>query len=63
MKRLTEGGSHPNCEHMYLQILIAALYYDPILLIKCLEDHHNKEAVLSQFIKQWLVCNSTHLIL
>lgn len=41
---------------MCLQVLIAALYYDPVLLINILKDHHhNNEPLISHFIKQWLV--------
>lgn len=58
MKRLMQGGSHPSCEHMCLQILIAAIYYDPIILINSLQDRHNNETLFSYFIKQWLVCSN-----
>lgn len=39
---------------MCLQILIAALYYNPQLLINTIkDDYHNNEPLISRFIKQW----------
>lgn len=40
---------------MCLQVLIAVLYYNPILLLQLLQNiQPNNEPILSMFIKQWL---------
>lgn len=40
---------------MCLQVLIAVLYYNPILLLQLLQTiQPNNEPILSMFIKQWL---------
>lgn len=54
--RLMQEVKSSELRTMCLQILIAALYYDPVLLINILKDHHhNNEPLISHFIKQWLV--------
>lgn len=40
---------------MCLQVLIAVLYYNPILLLQLLQNiQPNNEPILSMFIRQWL---------
>lgn len=54
--RLMKDVKSSELRTMCLQVLIAALYYDPVLLINILKDHHhNNEPLISHFIKQWLV--------
>lgn len=55
VKRLMQEVKSSELRTMCLQILIAALYYDPALLINSLKDHHNNEPLIAHFIKQWLV--------
>lgn len=54
--RLMQEVKSSELRTMCLQILIAALYYNPTLLISILRDHHhNNEPLISHFVKQWSV--------
>ena len=57
LERLTREVRTSELRTMCLQVVIAALYYDPVLLLGTLEKMHlpnSQETVTSQFLKQWL---------
>lgn len=53
--RLMQDIKSSELRTMCLQIVIAALYYNPALLCTILKDHQfNNELIMSHFVKQWL---------
>ncbi|ERE66589.1 importin-8-like protein [Cricetulus griseus] len=57
LERLTRGVKTSELRTMCLQVAIAALYYNPELLLHTLEQvqlPHNPGPVTSQFINQWM---------
>lgn len=53
--RLIKEVKSSELRTMCLQVLIAVLYYDPILFLRSLHNRQtNNEPILSMFIKQWL---------
>ncbi|XP_022089193.1 importin-7-like [Acanthaster planci] len=57
MTRLTKEVKTTELRQMCLQVVVAALYYNPRLLMETLEKMtipNTNEAVTTQFIKQWL---------
>ncbi|XP_068133748.1 importin-8-like isoform X1 [Hyperolius riggenbachi] len=57
LERLTRGVKSSELRTMCLQVAIAALYYDPALLLNTLEQirfPHSSEPITAQFINQWL---------
>ncbi|XP_028673781.2 importin-8 [Erpetoichthys calabaricus] len=57
LERLTRGVKSNELRIMCLQVAIAALYYDPVLLIDTLENirfPHSPEPITAQFINQWM---------
>uniref|UniRef100_A0A8C1LNZ9 Importin 8 n=1 Tax=Cyprinus carpio TaxID=7962 RepID=A0A8C1LNZ9_CYPCA len=64
LERLTQGVKSSDLRTMCLQVVIAALYYNPTLLIHTLENirfPHSPEPITAQFINQWM--NDTELFL
>uniref|UniRef100_A0A672NS18 Importin-8-like n=1 Tax=Sinocyclocheilus grahami TaxID=75366 RepID=A0A672NS18_SINGR len=64
LERLTRGVKSSELRTMCLQVVIAALYYNPTLLIHTLENirfPHSPEPITAQFINQWM--NDTELFL
>uniref|UniRef100_A0A8C1WVZ2 Importin 8 n=1 Tax=Cyprinus carpio TaxID=7962 RepID=A0A8C1WVZ2_CYPCA len=64
LERLTRGVKSSDLRTMCLQVVIAALYYNPTLLIHTLENirfPHSPEPITAQFINQWM--NDTELFL
>ena len=52
---MTDGFALPRT--MCLQVVIAAIYYNPTLLLETLEKMHlpnSTESITAQFLKQWL---------
>ncbi|KAL7982274.1 hypothetical protein Chor_009872 [Crotalus horridus] len=57
LERLTRGVKTSELRTMCLQVAIAALYYNPQLLLHTLENirfPHNPEPITAQFINQWM---------
>nr|XP_060632748.1 importin-8 isoform X2 [Anolis sagrei ordinatus] len=57
LERLTRGVKTSELRTMCLQVAIAALYYNPALLLHTLENirfPHNPEPITAQFINQWM---------
>ncbi|NXI22221.1 IPO8 protein, partial [Sterrhoptilus dennistouni] len=57
LERLTRGVKTSELRTMCLQVAIAALYYNPDLLLHTLENirfPHNPEPITAQFINQWM---------
>uniref|UniRef100_A0A8D2LD12 Importin 8 n=1 Tax=Varanus komodoensis TaxID=61221 RepID=A0A8D2LD12_VARKO len=57
LERLTRGVKTSELRTMCLQVAIAALYYNPELLLHTLENirfPHNPEPITAQFINQWM---------
>ena len=57
LNRLTREVKTTELRQMCLQVVVAALYYNPLLLMNTLEKMmipNTNEAVTAQFIKQWL---------
>ncbi|POI34227.1 hypothetical protein CIB84_002021 [Bambusicola thoracicus] len=57
LERLTRGVKTSELHTMCLQVAIAALYYNPDLLLHTLENirfPHNPEPITAQFINQWM---------
>uniref|UniRef100_A0A8D0H6M8 Importin 8 n=1 Tax=Sphenodon punctatus TaxID=8508 RepID=A0A8D0H6M8_SPHPU len=57
LERLTRGVKTSELRTMCLQVAIAALYYNPDLLLHTLENirfPHNSEPITAQFINQWM---------
>ncbi|NWS41147.1 IPO8 protein, partial [Probosciger aterrimus] len=57
LDRLTRGVKTSELRTMCLQVAIAALYYNPDLLLHTLENirfPHNPEPITAQFINQWM---------
>ncbi|XP_066561387.1 importin-8 [Amia ocellicauda] len=57
LERLTRGVKSNELRTMCLQVAIAALYYNPALLIHTLENirfPHSPEPITAQFINQWM---------
>ncbi|XP_072048064.1 LOW QUALITY PROTEIN: importin-7-like [Amphiura filiformis] len=57
LNRLTREVKSTELRQMCLQVVVAALYYNPMLLLATLEKMtipNTNEAVTAQFIKQWL---------
>ena len=57
LTRLTKEVKTTELRQMCLQVVVAALYYNPVLLMETLEKMtipNTNEAVTAQFIKQWL---------
>ncbi|MGH0150607.1 UNVERIFIED_CONTAM: hypothetical protein FKN15_019615 [Acipenser sinensis] len=57
LERLTRGVKSNELRTMCLQVAIAALYYNPTLLIHTLENirfPHSPEPITAQFINQWM---------
>ncbi|XP_041111080.1 importin-8 isoform X1 [Polyodon spathula] len=57
LERLTRGVKSNELRTMCLQVAIAALYYNPTLLIQTLENirfPHSPEPITAQFINQWM---------
>ncbi|XP_062837195.1 importin-8 isoform X2 [Anolis carolinensis] len=57
LERLTRGVKTSELRTMCLQVAIAALYYNPALLLHTLENirfSHNPEPITAQFINQWM---------
>lgn len=57
LERLTRGVKTSELRTMCLQVAIAALYYNPDLLLHTLENMrfpHNPAPVTEQFINQWM---------
>uniref|UniRef100_F6ZKI5 Importin 8 n=1 Tax=Ornithorhynchus anatinus TaxID=9258 RepID=F6ZKI5_ORNAN len=57
LERLTRGVKTSELRTMCLQVAIAALYYDPNLLLQTLEHlhfPHNPGPITTQFINQWM---------
>uniref|UniRef100_A0A8C2IIA0 Importin 8 n=1 Tax=Cyprinus carpio TaxID=7962 RepID=A0A8C2IIA0_CYPCA len=64
LERLTRGVKSSDLRTMCLQVVIAALYYNPTQLIHTLENirfPHSPEPITAQFINQWM--NDTELFL
>uniref|UniRef100_A0A8C1ZVI5 Importin 8 n=1 Tax=Cyprinus carpio TaxID=7962 RepID=A0A8C1ZVI5_CYPCA len=64
LERLTRGVKSSELRTMCLQVVIAALYYNPTLLIHTLENirfPHSPEPITAQFINQWM--NDTEFFL
>ncbi|XP_062851040.1 importin-8 isoform X1 [Trichomycterus rosablanca] len=64
LERLTRGVKSTELRTMCLQVAIAALYYNPTLLINTLENMrfpHSPEPITAQFINQWM--NDTEFFL
>ncbi|MBN3321976.1 IPO8 protein, partial [Atractosteus spatula] len=57
LERLTRGVKSTELRTMCLQVAIAALYYNPALLVHTLENlrfPHSPEPITAQFINQWM---------
>ena len=57
LERLTREVRTSELRTMCLQVVVAALYYNPTKLLEILEKMHlpnSKEAIISQFVSQWL---------
>ncbi|XP_043944138.1 importin-8 [Protopterus annectens] len=57
LERLTRGVKTSELRTMCLQVVIAALYYSPVLLLHTLENirfPHSTEPITAQFINQWM---------
>ncbi|XP_030070417.1 LOW QUALITY PROTEIN: importin-8 [Microcaecilia unicolor] len=57
LERLTRGVKTSELRTMCLQVAIAALYYNPALLMHTLESirfPHSSEPITAQFINQWM---------
>lgn len=57
LERLTRGVKSSELRTMCLQVVIAALYYNPTLLMHTLENirfPHSPEPITAQFINQWM---------
>lgn len=57
LERLTRGVKSSELRTMCLQVVIAALYYNPALLLNTLEQirfPHSSEPITAQFINQWV---------
>ncbi|XP_033645727.1 importin-7-like [Asterias rubens] len=57
LNRLTREVKTTELRQMCLQVVVAALYYNPMLLMETLEKMtipNTNEAVTAQFVKQWL---------
>ncbi|XP_067902475.1 importin-7 isoform X2 [Heterodontus francisci] len=57
LERLTREVKTSELRTMCLQVAIAALYYNPLLLLNTLENLHfpnNTEPITTQFVNQWL---------
>ncbi|KTF77118.1 hypothetical protein cypCar_00044866 [Cyprinus carpio] len=64
LERLTRGVKSSELRTMCLQVVIAALYYNPTQLIHTLENirfPHSPEPITAQFINQWM--NDTEFFL
>ncbi|XP_036433519.1 importin-8 isoform X2 [Colossoma macropomum] len=64
LERLTRGVKSTELRTMCLQVAIAALYYNPSLLMHTLENirfPHSPEPITAQFINQWM--NDTEFFL
>uniref|UniRef100_A0A3B3SL01 Importin 8 n=1 Tax=Paramormyrops kingsleyae TaxID=1676925 RepID=A0A3B3SL01_9TELE len=64
LERLTRGVKSSELRTMCLQVGIAALYYNPTLLLHTLENirfPHSPEPITTQFINQWM--NDTEFFL
>lgn len=57
LQRLTKEVKTSELRTMCLQVVIAAIYYNPALLLETLEKMHlpnSTESITAQFLKQWL---------
>lgn len=57
MERLMRGVKCSELRTMCLQVAIAALYYNPILLIETLDSmhvQHSPQPITAHFINQWI---------
>lgn len=57
LERLTKEVKTSELRTMCLQVVIAAIYYNPVLLLETLEKMHlpnTNESITAQFLKQWL---------
>ncbi|XP_078529891.1 importin-8 [Lissotriton helveticus] len=57
LERLTRGVKTSELRTMCLQVAIAALFYNPALLLHTLENirfPHNSEPITAQFVNQWI---------
>jgi len=57
LERLTKEVKTSELRTMCLQVVIAAIYYNPVLLLETLEKMHlpnSTESITAQFLKQWL---------
>jgi len=55
LERLTREVKTSELRAMCLQVVIAALYYDPPRLFEILDGIHiSQQSITEQFIKQWL---------
>uniref|UniRef100_A0AAY4B6W3 Importin N-terminal domain-containing protein n=1 Tax=Denticeps clupeoides TaxID=299321 RepID=A0AAY4B6W3_9TELE len=64
LERLTRGVKSSELRTMCLQVAIAALYYNPALLLHTLDNirfPHSPEPITAQFINQWM--NDTEFFL
>lgn len=64
LERLMRGVKSSELRTMCLQVAIAALYYNPALLIHTLENMHfqlNPQPITAHFINQWM--NDTEFFL
>ncbi|XP_060934256.1 importin-8 isoform X3 [Limanda limanda] len=64
LERLMRGVKSSELRTMCLQVAIAALYYNPVLLIHTLDNMHfphNPQPITSHFINQWM--NDTEFFL
>uniref|UniRef100_A0A3Q3WKQ5 Importin N-terminal domain-containing protein n=1 Tax=Mola mola TaxID=94237 RepID=A0A3Q3WKQ5_MOLML len=64
MERLTRGVKSSELRTMCLQVAIAALYYNPALLLHTLDNmhfQHNPQPITCHFINQWM--NDTEFFL
>lgn len=64
LERLMRGVKSSELRTMCLQVAIAALYYNPALLIHTLDNmhfQHNPQPITAHFINQWM--NDTEFFL
>lgn len=57
MERLMRGVKGSELRTMCLQVAIAALYYNPVLLIDSLDSmqlQHSPQPITGHFINQWI---------